>query len=76
MRWLGRLDERERRIIACRYGIRGASQQTLAQIGRQLGISKERVRQIEDAHVPSYGNGPDSRESSRWRSDAGLSDPE
>ena len=69
-RWLGRLEERERRVIANRYGIGGGSQQTLTQIGQQLGISKERVRQIETAHVPSYGSGPDSRESSRWRSDA------
>jgi RNA polymerase primary sigma factor len=46
-RWLGRLDERERRIIVSRFGIGGAPKQTLVQIGRDLGISKERVRQIE-----------------------------
>jgi len=45
-RWLGRLDRRERRILVSRYGIGGAPEQTLAEIGRQLGISKERVRQI------------------------------
>jgi RNA polymerase primary sigma factor len=51
-RWLGRLDERERRIIACRYGLGGVPQQTLTQLGQQLGISKERIRQIEScAHV-------------------------
>ncbi|HKI19739.1 MAG TPA: sigma-70 family RNA polymerase sigma factor [Isosphaeraceae bacterium] len=46
-RWLGRLDERERRILVSRYGIGGAPKQTLVQIGQELGISKERVRQIE-----------------------------
>jgi RNA polymerase sigma factor (sigma-70 family) len=44
---LGRLDDRERRIIVSRYGINGASEQTLEQLGRELGITKERVRQIE-----------------------------
>jgi RNA polymerase primary sigma factor len=44
---LGRLDDRERRIITCRYGINGASEQTLEQLGRELGVTKERVRQIE-----------------------------
>jgi len=44
---LGRLDDRERRIIISRYGISGASEQTLEQLGKELGITKERVRQIE-----------------------------
>jgi RNA polymerase sigma factor (sigma-70 family) len=44
---LGRLDERERRIIISRYGLGGAAELTLEQLGRELGITKERVRQIE-----------------------------
>ncbi|WP_422927650.1 sigma-70 family RNA polymerase sigma factor [Singulisphaera sp. PoT] len=44
---LGRLDDRERRIIVSRYGINGVSELTLEQLGRELGITKERVRQIE-----------------------------
>ena len=44
---LGRLNERERRIIISRFGLGGASQRTLQQLGRELGISKERVRQLE-----------------------------
>ena len=46
-RWLGRLDSRERRILVSRYGIGDAPKQTLVQLGQELGISKERVRQIE-----------------------------
>ncbi len=44
---LGRLDERERKIIISRFGLEGTSEQTLEQLGRELGITKERVRQIE-----------------------------
>jgi RNA polymerase sigma factor (sigma-70 family) len=44
---LGRLDDREQRIIVSRFGLGGASEQTLEQLGRELGITKERVRQIE-----------------------------
>jgi RNA polymerase primary sigma factor len=46
-RLLGRLDRRERRILEYRHGIGGGLEQSLKQIGRDLGISKERVRQIE-----------------------------
>src|SRR5262249_23127583 len=39
-RWLGRLEERERRVLASHYGLCGVPEQTLTQIGQQLGISK------------------------------------
>jgi RNA polymerase primary sigma factor len=46
-RLLARLDDRERRIIVARFGIGGAPARTLKQVGKVLGISKERTRQIE-----------------------------
>jgi RNA polymerase primary sigma factor len=46
-RLLSRLDRRERRILEYRHGIGGVAEQSLNQIGRHLGISKQRVRQIE-----------------------------
>lgn len=46
-RWLSRLDTREQRIIESRHGIGGVPRLTHLQIGVELGISKERVRQIE-----------------------------
>jgi len=44
---LGRLNDRERRVLVSRYGIGGNDAQTLEQLGRELGVTKERVRQIE-----------------------------
>jgi RNA polymerase primary sigma factor len=44
---LGRLNDRERRVLISRYGIGGVDEQTLEQLGRELGVTKERVRQIE-----------------------------
>jgi RNA polymerase primary sigma factor len=45
---LGRLDEREQRIIISRFGLRrGEEPLTLKQVGVELGVTKERIRQIE-----------------------------
>jgi len=46
-RLLARLNVRERRIIVGRYGIGGAQAHTLTELGKELGITRERVRQIE-----------------------------
>jgi RNA polymerase primary sigma factor len=44
---LTQLDDREHRVIAGRYGLDGAGKRTLEQLGEELGVTKERVRQIE-----------------------------
>jgi RNA polymerase primary sigma factor len=44
---LDRLNDRERKIIVSRFGLEGTRQKTLEQLGKELGITKERVRQIE-----------------------------
>lgn len=41
------LKPRESHVIALRYDSSGRAQQTLAAVGRVLGVSRERVRQIE-----------------------------
>ena len=47
-RVLSTLSEREKDVIKWRYGLRDGTEYTLAEIGRRLEISRERVRQIED----------------------------
>lgn len=46
-RALEELDEKERQVIALRYGLDGEEPKTLQQIGDRLHLSRERVRQIE-----------------------------
>lgn len=42
------LNEREKKIINCRFGINGETPRTLEQLGVEMGYSKERIRQLED----------------------------
>jgi RNA polymerase primary sigma factor len=44
---LATLTPRERSVITLRYGIGDGRSRTLLEIGKELGISRERVRQLE-----------------------------
>jgi RNA polymerase primary sigma factor len=44
---LGHLNPRMRRVLALRFGLDGQPPQTLEQVGAGLGITRERVRQLE-----------------------------
>ncbi|MEI6031743.1 MAG: sigma-70 family RNA polymerase sigma factor [Synechococcaceae cyanobacterium ELA739] len=46
-RWLEQLTEQEREVLGLRFGLDGQERHTLAEIGRQLDVSRERVRQVE-----------------------------
>ncbi|MEW5974227.1 MAG: sigma-70 family RNA polymerase sigma factor [Acidobacteriota bacterium] len=44
---LGTLPEREQAILKMRFGLENDEDQTLEQIGKKMGVTRERVRQIE-----------------------------
>ncbi len=46
-RVLETLEERERRIIEYRFGLLDGEPRTLSDVGREFGVSRERIRQIE-----------------------------
>ena len=45
--WLEQLNERQRQVIERRYGLKGAEVATLDLIASDLGLTRERVRQIQ-----------------------------
>jgi RNA polymerase nonessential primary-like sigma factor len=47
LQWLAQRDERQREVIARRFGLLGHEPQTLEQVGQALGLTRERVRQIQ-----------------------------
>jgi len=44
---LGSLGERERKVIELRYGLIDGYPHTLEEVGREFGVTRERIRQIE-----------------------------
>lgn len=43
------LDERERRIIDERFGLDGRKAMTLEEVGREFGVTRERIRQLQNS---------------------------
>ncbi|QEY31933.1 RNA polymerase sigma factor, RpoD/SigA family [Synechococcus sp. RSCCF101] len=46
-RWLSHLSDQEQQVLRLRFGLDGQERHTLAEIGRLLEVSRERVRQVE-----------------------------
>jgi RNA polymerase primary sigma factor len=47
-RALDSLPERERKVIELRFGLKGEQPYTLEEVGRAFGVTRERIRQIEN----------------------------
>ncbi|MCV6615460.1 MAG: RNA polymerase sigma factor RpoS [Cellvibrionaceae bacterium] len=45
--WLDELTEKQREVVARRFGLRGHETSTLEEVGREIGLTRERVRQIQ-----------------------------
>jgi len=48
LRALDALPDRERRVIELRFGLLGEQPRTLEEVGRAFGVTRERIRQIEN----------------------------
>jgi RNA polymerase nonessential primary-like sigma factor len=45
--WLEELPEKQREVVVRRFGLLNHQQETLDQVGREVGLTRERVRQIQ-----------------------------
>ena len=46
-KWLDQLPEKHADVLARRFGLRGHEMATLEEVGREIGLTRERVRQIQ-----------------------------
>ena len=45
--WVAELSERHRRVVEARYGLNGQDIATLDTLAHELGVTRERVRQLQ-----------------------------
>jgi len=58
---LSALPDRERRVIELRYGLDGAQPCTLEEVGQAFGVTRERIRQIENNTLKKLGSLPEAQ---------------
>ena len=60
-RALDSLPERERKVIELRYGLKGEQPSTLEEVGRAFGVTRERIRQIENNTLKKLESLPEAQ---------------
>jgi RNA polymerase primary sigma factor len=60
-RALDALPAREREVIEMRYGLQGQKARTLEEVGRAFGVTRERIRQIENNTLKKLENLPEAQ---------------
>lgn len=45
--WISELSEKQKEVVARRFGLRGYETSTLEEVGQEIGLTRERVRQIQ-----------------------------
>lgn len=45
--WLAKLNDKQRQVVERRFGLHGYNSSTLEQVAKELGVTRERVRQIQ-----------------------------
>src|SRR5216117_1434092 len=58
---LSALPARERHVIALRFGLHGGPPQTLEEVGRAFGVTRERIRQIENNTLKKLEHLPEAQ---------------
>ena len=58
---LSSLPERERRVIELRFGLDGSQPCTLEEVGKAFGVTRERIRQIENNTLKKLESLPEAQ---------------
>ena len=53
--------ERERRVMELRFGLKGEHPRTLEEVGREFGVTRERIRQIENNTLKKLESLPEAQ---------------
>ena len=46
-KWINHLTDKQQEVLSRRFGLRGYPVSTLEEVGQEIGLTRERVRQIQ-----------------------------